>query len=111
MKNIIFQQCQTVVDDTLYPISNISNILAILYHEFAHINWAGLYYCDNKNQECILGPFQGKVACTKIPYHKGVVGTCAASKKMIVVDNVHQFDGHIACDHSSKSELVIPLIY
>lgn len=111
MKNIIFQQCQTVVDDTLYPISNISNILAILYHEFAHINWAGLYYCDNENQECILGPFQGKVACTKIPYHKGVVGTCAASKKMIVVDNVHQFDGHIACDHSSKSELVIPLIY
>lgn len=111
MKNIIFQQCQTVVDDTLYPISNISNILAILYHEFLHINWAGLYYCDNKNQECILGPFQGKVACTKIPYHKGVVGTCAASKKMIVVDNVHQFAGHIACDHSSKSELVIPLIY
>ena len=94
MKNILFQQCQTVVDDTLYPISNISNILAILYHEFAHINWAGLYYCDNENQECILGPFQGKVACTKIPYHKGVVGTCAASKKM------RRFNFSCGCWHS-----------
>lgn len=111
MKNIILQQCQMIVDDTLYPISNISNILAILYHEFENINWAGLYYCDNNNKECILGPFQGKVACTRIPYNKGVVGTSAANKKMIVVDNVHQFSGHIACDHSSKSELVIPLIY
>ena len=111
MNPIILDQCHSIIDESLYPISNISNVLAIINHAFNHINWAGLYYCDHKKKECILGPFQGKVACTRIPYNKGVVGTCAAQKKMIVVDDFNQFDGHIACDHLSKSEIVIPLIH
>lgn len=110
MYETIYQQCDLIVDETLPPISNIANILAILYHELENINWAGIYYCDDIKQQCILGPFQGKIACTKIPYNKGVVGTAAQTRKTIVVDNVHEFPGHIACDCSSNSEIVIPLI-
>lgn len=109
MKNILEQQIDAIIDKNLSSLTNISNILAILYHQMEHINWAGLYLCDTKKQECILGPFQGKVACTVIPYKKGVVGTCAATQKSILVKNVHEFPGHIACDCDSQSEVVIPL--
>lgn len=110
MNKVIVEQAKCVIDETLPSISNISNLLAILFHEFENINWAGLYFCDESKKECTLGPFQGKVACTRIPYGHGVVGTCAKSKQMIVVDDVHQFPGHIACDSASNSEIVIPLI-
>ena len=109
MKTILQQQVESIIDKNLPSLTNISNILALLYHEMDHINWAGLYLCDTKKQECILGPFQGKVACTLIPYKKGVVGTCAATQKSILVKNVHEFAGHIACDCASQSEVVFPL--
>lgn len=111
MNKIILEQAQSIIDKTLPPISNISNLLAILYLEFENINWAGLYMTNNTDRLCTLGCFQGKVACTRIPFDKGVVGTCASLKQTIVVDNVHEFKGHIACDCQSKSELVIPLIH
>lgn len=65
--------------------------------------------CDEKNQECTLGPFQGKVACTRIPYGKGVVGTCAKTQETQRIEDVHKFASHIACDCASNSEICIPL--
>ena len=73
------------------------------------INWLGFYLCDDTNKECTIGPFQGKVACTRIPSHQGVVGTCAQTKTTIRVNNVHEFAGHIACDSASNSEICIPI--
>ena len=105
----IYEQCQSILDPTLPWISNVSNILAILYHEISDLNWVGIYFTDPQTQLCFLGPFQGKDACTKIPYGKGVVGTCAQQKKTLVVNDVHAFPGHIACDSASRSEIVIPL--
>lgn len=110
MYKTTIEQCKLIIDTDLPAISNISNIVAILYHEFENINWAGLYYYNEKKNLCVLGPFQGNVACTTIPYGKGVVGTCALRKETIIVDDVHQFEGHIACDCSTNSEIVIPLL-
>ena len=78
MNEILIEQSKYLVDKTLPNIANISNLIALLFHEMENINWLGFYICDEKNQECTLGPFQGKVACTRIPYGKGVVGTCAS---------------------------------
>lgn len=110
MKNIVIEQAEAIYDAGLPAISNIANLLAILFYEFHDINWAGLYYFDRQADQCILGPFQGRVACTRIPVGKGVVGTCAKKRETIVVNNVHEFPGHIACDSASKSEIVVPLI-
>ncbi len=73
------------------------------------INWVGFYL--NHNEELLLGPFQGKPACLRIPFGKGVCGTAAHLKKTIIVDDVHSFEGHIACDSASQSEIVVPLIF
>lgn len=81
MNEILIEQCKYLVDETLPNIANISNLIALLFHEIENINWLGFYICDENNQECTLGPFQGKVACTRIPYGKGVVGTCVKRKK------------------------------
>ncbi|HBN82351.1 MAG TPA: hypothetical protein DDZ89_00755 [Clostridiales bacterium] len=73
------------------------------------INWAGFYFL--KNNELVLGPFQGKPACIRIPLGKGVCGTAAVTRKIQVVEDVHQFEGHIACDEASQSEIVLPILY
>ncbi|SSD60686.1 probable Free methionine-R-sulfoxide reductase [Saccharomycodes ludwigii] len=100
-------------------VSNLSNLSSLLWHCYKslqlNINWAGFYVLDNntinKNeQQLILGPFQGKVACQLIPFGKGVCGTCASTLKTQVVKNVHEFPGHIACDGKTKSEIVVPII-
>lgn len=88
-------------------IANLANASACLFELIDHINWAGFYL--SHHEELILGPFQGKVACVHIPLGKGVCGTSAEQNKTIVVDNVHEFAGHIACDGASNSEIVIPL--
>ena len=89
-------------------IANMSNAAALLNQYLPDINWAGFYLW--KNNELILGPFQGKVACMHIPYGKGVCGTCVKELKTQRVENVHEFPGHIACDSASNSEIVIPMI-
>lgn len=109
MNEILIEQCNLLIDKTLPNIANISNLIALLYHEMKNINWLGFYICDEKNQECTLGPFQGKVACTRIPYGKGVVGTCAKTQETQRIEDVHQFPGHIACDCASNSEICIPI--
>lgn len=111
MNTLLYEQCKALNDSDLPAVSNLSNILAFLYHELPDVNWIGFYLCRDEKKECLLGPFQGKVACTRIPYGSGVVGTCAERQETIVVDDVHQFPGHIACDAASQSEIVIPLFH
>jgi len=89
-------------------IANAANTSALLFDALPDINWAGFYFL--RNGELVVGPFQGKPACVRIPLGKGVCGTAAASRKTIVVRDVHEFPGHIACDAASQSEIVVPLL-
>jgi len=89
-------------------LANTANCAALLYHGLPDLNWAGFYLL--RNEQLVLGPFQGRVACVRIDLGKGVCGTAAAQRATIVVPDVHQFPGHIACDERSQSEIVVPLI-
>lgn len=110
MNTLLIEQSKNLIDKTLPPISNISNLIALLYFHYENVNWLGLYICDETKKECTLGPFQGKVACTRIPFGKGVVGTCATEREILRIRDVHQFKGHIACDCASNSEICLPII-
>ncbi|GIZ12046.1 GAF domain-containing protein [Pseudomonas sp. NCCP-436] len=90
-------------------ISNAAQFSAFIFHELTDLNWAGFYFA--RGEELVLGPFQGKVACVRIPFGRGVCGTAAASRQTQRVEDVHAFAGHIACDSASRSELVVPLIH
>ena len=87
--------------------ANSANLAALVFHALPDLNWAGFYWM--KAGELVLGAFQGKPACVRIALGKGVCGTAARDGKTIVVDDVHQFPGHIACDSASASEIVLPL--
>ena len=89
-------------------LANISNAIALLWLLLDDINWAGFYLY--KNEELVLGPFQGKPACTHIQLGNGVCGTAAQTRNTQLVKNVHEFPGHIACDSASNSEIVVPII-
>jgi GAF domain-containing protein len=105
---LLKQQTQEMVRDQNYLITILSNTSALLYQSMENLNWLGYYlYRDG---QLILGPFQGKVACEIIPLDKGVCGKAARDRKTVLVKDVHQFAGHIACDSASNSEIVIPII-
>lgn len=89
-------------------LANAANLCALLYHSLPNLNWAGFYLL--RAGELVLGPFQGKVACVRIPLGQGVCGTAAQRRETIVVPDVHAFPGHIACDAASRSEIVLPLL-
>lgn len=89
-------------------IANTANMAALIYHGLPELNWAGFYF--NRGGELVLGPFQGRPACVRIPWGRGVCGTAAARGASIVVPDVHEFPGHVACDEASRSELVVPLL-
>jgi GAF domain-containing protein len=89
-------------------IANAANFSSLLYHSLPDLNWAGFYLY--KDGELVLGPFQGQPACVRIAIGKGVCGTAAQQRQTILVDNVHDFPGHIACDSASNSEIVVPLV-
>jgi L-methionine (R)-S-oxide reductase len=89
-------------------IANAANFSALLFHSLSDLNWAGFYLC--KDGELVLGPFQGRPACVRIAIGKGACGTAAEKRETVVVDNVHEFPGHIACDSASNSEIVVPLV-
>ncbi|MDK2123032.1 GAF domain-containing protein [Parachitinimonas caeni] len=91
-----------------HPIANTAQFAAFLFQELPALNWAGFYMLEAET--LVLGPFQGKVACVRIPLGRGVCGTAAQSRQTQRVANVHEFAGHIACDSASNSEIVIPLI-
>lgn len=104
---LLNEQLEALMADVDDVISNLANASALLYGALDNINWAGFYIL--KGGELILGPFQGKPACTKIKLGRGVCGTAAANDEVVRVDDVHSFAGHIACDSASNSEIVIPL--
>ncbi|MBS1538908.1 MAG: GAF domain-containing protein [Bacteroidetes bacterium] len=106
--NLLSRQALALFENERDFIANAANLSALLFQSLADVNWVGFYIL--KANELVLGPFQGKVACARLPLGKGVCGTSAIERKTIVVDNVHEFEGHIACDSSSNSEIVIPLI-
>jgi GAF domain-containing protein len=110
-KNELISQTKYLIDDTLPLISNLSNLSRLLYECFENVLWAGFYITDfNNTNELVLGPFQGPIACTKIKFNKGVCGKSAYNKKSLLVPNVHEFEGHIACSSLSNSEVVVPII-
>ena len=96
-----------LVDGVPHPIANLANAAALLWQELEDLNWAGFYLSEG--DRLVLGPFQGKPACIEIPYGKGVCGTAAEKQEAVVVEDVHEFPGHIACDEASRSEIVIPM--
>ena len=108
MNNLLKQQYIGLIECNNEEISILANTSAFIMQNFQDISWAGFYLF--KNNELILGPFQGKIACTNIPLDKGVCGKAASTRKTVIVEDVHQFAGHIACDSESNSEIVIPLI-
>jgi len=88
--------------------ANAAQLSALLYHALPDLNWAGFYFFDGT--ELVVGPFQGLPACVRIPLDKGVCGAAASTRKTQLVEDVHAFPGHIACDAASRSELVVPLV-
>jgi L-methionine (R)-S-oxide reductase len=90
------------------PVANAANTAALIYHALPDVNWAGFYFLNGG--ELVLGPFQGKTACVRIPLGKGVCGAAAMRRTSLVIPDVHDFPGHIACDSASRSELVVPLV-
>ena len=102
------QALQGLIQDETDALANLANSAALLFNSMEEINWAGFYLF--KENQLILGPFQGKPACIRIALGKGVCGTAAQKRAPIVVEDVHQFPGHIACDGASASEIVVPII-
>jgi L-methionine (R)-S-oxide reductase len=103
----LLAQAKALISDETDPIANMANISALLFNALVQVNWVGFYrVLDN---ELVLGPFQGQVACIRIPLGVGVCGTAAQTSTTQRIDDVHQFSGHIACDASSNSEIVIPV--
>ncbi|WP_161889755.1 GAF domain-containing protein [Pontibacter russatus] len=103
----LLPQIEALVSGETDLIANISNLVAALRQGFGFF-WVGVYF--NKEQQLVLGPFQGPVACTRIPYHKGVCGASYTRHETIIVPDVEAFPGHIACSGDSKSEIVVPVI-
>ena len=104
---LLNSQLQALIQNNPYETANFANASALLYHALPDLNWAGFYFLQDG--QLILGPFQGKPACIRIPVGKGVCGTAVAEDKPQLVPDVHQFPGHIACDCASQSEIVIPI--
>jgi len=106
--SLLKRQAVSLFEGETDIIANMANFSSLLYHSLPTVNWVGFYIV--KNDELVLGPFQGNPACVRLQLGKGVCGTSALTRTSIIVPNVHIFDGHIACDSASNSELVIPLI-
>ena len=100
-------QLATLIEDVPHRIANMANASALLYDSLEDLNWAGFYLMENGI--LVLGPFQGKTACIEIRVGKGVCGTAVERDEIMVVEDVHQFPGHIACDSASNSEIVLPI--
>lgn len=107
MYQILLKQIEAIIDNKLPLVTNLSNVSALL-NKLENINWCGFYLSNDKS--LYLGPFQGEVACTIIPFNKGVCGAAFTKKETVIVPNVNEFEGHIACSSASKSEIVTPII-
>ncbi len=99
-----------VLDGEINLVARMATVSNILHHAFDHYFWTGFYLVDpDKPRELVVGPYQGTLGCLRIPFDKGVCGACATQKKTIIVEDVHEFPGHIACDSRSESEIVVPV--
>lgn len=111
---MLTRQVESILEGERDLVANASQFSAFIYDTIAELNWAGFYLArPNKKgdgQELLVGPFQGKVACARIPFGRGVCGAAAAERRTMLVPDVHAFPGHIACDSASNAEIVIPLI-
>lgn len=105
---LLVKQAKSLLENELDLIANMSNISALLFNNLPNVSYAGFY--RYQNDELILGPFQGPIACMHIKIGNGVCGTAAKTKQTQIVADVHEFPGHIACDEATNSEIVIPLI-
>ena len=103
----IVAQADALIDGESDRIANVANVTSLVYHALPEVNWVGVYLYDGT--ELVVGPFQGRPACVRIPIGRGVCGTAAASRETQRVADVHAFEGHIACDPVSRSEVVVPL--
>lgn len=103
----LVEQLKHIVEGEHNLIANAANMSALVYHQLPDLNWSGFYLFDGN--ELVLGPFQGKVACTRIALNQGVCGAAAMTQETRLVPDVHAFPGHIACDSASRSEIVVPL--
>ncbi|UTW08328.1 GAF domain-containing protein [Pseudomonas benzenivorans] len=106
--SLLQAQLEALLADERDFIANAAQFSAFLFQELEGLNWAGFYLA--REEQLVLGPFQGKVACVRIPFGRGVCGVAAASRQTQRVEDVHAFAGHIACDSASNSELVVPLL-
>ena len=106
-KEMVLRQAAEIIDAEPWYVAAMSNLSALIMASMDRLNWAGFYLI--RGDELVVGPFQGKPACIRIPVGKGVCGTAIAQNKMQVVPDVHLFPGHIACDSASESEIVIPI--
>ena len=105
----LVKQTESLIGGESNIIANMANISALLFTSLEDVNWAGFYFMDSPS-ELVLGPFQGNPACIRIPVGKGVCGTAAATEQTQLISDVHAFDGHIACDAASNSEIVVPIM-
>ncbi len=103
----LIDQVKNLTEGVPYEIANLANTSAAIWQEMEDINWAGFYLMQQ--EKLVLGPFQGKPACIEIPIGKGVCGRAVQEEKTILVEDVHAFPGHIACDSASRSEIVVPI--
>ena len=101
------KEIHALTEGVPYEIANLANVSAALWQAMENINWVGFYRMESG--KLVLGPFQGKPACIEIPLGRGVCGTAAMEKKTVLVEDVHKFPGHIACDSASNSEIVVPI--
>lgn len=106
--SMLRRQLEALIAGEEDALPNTANFVALLYANLPDVNWVGVYVM--RGDELVLGPFQGLPACVRIPLGQGACGTAAADRKTQRVDDVHRFDGHIACDPASKSELVVPIV-
>ena len=107
--SIVLNQAEALMKDENNLIANLSNIVSLLKYSFDYYLWVGFYLYDEEKQNLVLGPFQGRIACTRIEIGKGVCGTAFKNRETLVIDDVNKFPGHIFCDSSSKSEIVVPV--
>ncbi len=105
---MVIKQLKALLEGEKNQIANLSNASALLNQFLKEVNWVGFYLMDDG--ELVLGPFQGLPACVRIPVGKGVCGTAVQENKTMLVEDVHQFPGHIACDAASRSEIVVPIV-
>ena len=105
---LLVAQVRSVLEGERDWIANLSQFSALVYQSVPQLNWAGFYLA--RGEQLVVGPFQGKVACVRIPFSKGVCGACARTREVQLVEDVHAFPGHIACDSASNSELVLPVV-